>query len=88
MFLWEQIQLQNVKKVVDNLQTVLSIELFTGSQALSFSNGKSSPFIESIVSSFREEVSIVDEDRVLHYDIKNTSRFITSLVIDSDELFG
>ena len=75
------------KKVVDNLQTILSIELFTGSQALSFSNGKSSPFIESIVSSFRQEVSIVEEDRVLHYDIKNASNFITSLVIDSDELF-
>ena len=76
------------KKVVDNLQTILSIELFTASQALSFANGKSSPFIESIVGSFRQEVSIVEEDRVLHYDIKNASNFITSLVIDSDELFG
>ncbi|ARV14775.1 histidine ammonia-lyase [Polaribacter sp. SA4-12] len=76
------------KKVVDNLQTILSIELFTGSQALSFANGKSSPFIESIVNSFRQDVSIVEEDRVLHYDIKNASNFITSLVIDSDELFG
>ena len=76
------------KKVVDNLQTILSIELFTASQALSFANGKSSPFIESIVCSFRQEVSIVEEDRVLHYDIKNASNFITSLVIDSDELFG
>jgi histidine ammonia-lyase len=62
--------------------------LFTASQALSFANGKSSPFIESIVGSFRQEVSIVEEDRVLHYDIKNASNFITSLVIDSDELFG
>jgi histidine ammonia-lyase len=76
------------KKVVDNLQTVLSIELFTGSQALSFSNGKSSPFLESIVSSFRQDISIVQEDRVLHYDIKKASNFITSLVIDSDELFN
>lgn len=76
------------KKVVDNLQTILGIELFTGSQALSFANAKSSPFIESIVNSFRIDVPIVKEDRVLHYDIKNASNFITSLAVDSDELFG
>ena len=76
------------KKVVDNLQTILAIELFTASQALSFANGKSSPFLESIITMFREEVPIVEEDRVLHYDIVNASAFITSLEIDSVELFG
>ena len=75
------------KKVVDNLQTILAIELFTASQALSFANGKSSPFLESIVGLFRQEVTIVEEDRVLHYDIVNASNFITSLEIDSLELF-
>ncbi|SDS18709.1 histidine ammonia-lyase [Polaribacter sp. KT25b] len=75
------------KKVVDNLQTILAIELFTASQALSFANGKSSPFLESIVSMFRQEVTIVDEDRVLHCDIAIASDFITSLEIDSLELF-
>lgn len=75
------------KKVVDNLQTILAIELFTASQALSFANGKSSPFLESIVGLFRQEVTIVEEDRVLHYDIINASNFITSLEIDSLELF-
>jgi histidine ammonia-lyase len=75
------------KKIVDNLQTIFAIELFTASQALSFGNGKSSPFIESIISLFREEVTIVEEDRVLHYDIVNASKFIISLEIDSLELF-
>lgn len=75
------------KKIVDNLQTILAIELFTASQALSFGNAKSSPFLESMVTMFREEVSIVQEDRVLHYDIVNASKFIDSLVIDSMELF-
>tara|TARA_R110001592_G_scaffold95401_3_gene274904 strand:+ start:5702 stop:7210 length:1509 start_codon:yes stop_codon:yes gene_type:complete len=75
------------KKVVDNLQTILAIELFTASQALSFANGKSSPFLESIVGLFRKEVTIVEEDRVLHYDIVNASNFITSLEIDGLELF-
>lgn len=75
------------KKIVDNLQTILAIELFTASQALSFGNGKSSPFLESIVGSFRQEVTIVEEDRVMHNDIVKSSDFITSLEIDSGELF-
>jgi histidine ammonia-lyase len=76
------------KKVVDNLQNIFAIELFTASQALSFGNGKSSPFIESLLGVFREEVHLVDEDRVLHDDIVNASHFIASLEIDSLELFG
>ena len=75
------------KKIVDNLQTILAIELFTASQALSFGNGKSSPFLESMVGLFRQEVSIVQEDRVLHNDIANASKFIASFEIDSNELF-
>ena len=76
------------KKIVDNLQTIFAIELFTASQALSFGNAKSSPFLESIIQLFREEVTIVKEDRVLHYDIVNASEFISSLDIDSVELFA
>ena len=75
------------KKIVDNLQTILAIELFTASQALSFGNGKSSPLLESMVGLFRQEVSIVQEDRVLHNDIVNASKFIASFEIDSNELF-
>jgi histidine ammonia-lyase len=75
------------KKVVDNLQTILAIELYTGSQALSFGKGKTSPFLESIIGMFRQEVTIVEEDRVMHTDIVNSSNFITSLEIDSKELF-
>ncbi|PQJ78126.1 histidine ammonia-lyase [Polaribacter porphyrae] len=75
------------KKITDNLQTILAIELFTASQALSFSSLKTSPFLESIIHSFRKEVTIVNEDRVLHNDIINASKFIDTLVIDSKELF-
>ena len=75
------------KKVVDNIQTVLAIELFTASQGLSFGKAKSSPFIESFINSFREDVSIVEEDRVMHIDIMAASKYISSLDIDSEELF-
>jgi len=69
------------------MQTVLAIELFTASQGLSFVKSTSSPFLESFINSFRKEVSIVSHDRVMHHDITNASRFITSLEIDSEELF-
>lgn len=75
------------KKIVDNVQTILAIELFTASQALSFGIGKSSEFLEAFINSFREEVSLVKEDRVLHYDIVKSSAFLDSLEIDSEELF-
>jgi histidine ammonia-lyase len=75
------------KKVVDNLQNILAIEFFTASQALSFGNAKTAPFLESMVGLFRQEVSIVEEDRVLHYDIANASKFIASLEVDSKELY-
>lgn len=75
------------KKVVDNIQTILAIELYTVSQALSFGNGKSSPFLESFVASFRNEVSLVEEDRVMHDDMMTASNFIDSLEIDAGELY-
>tara|TARA_B110000003_G_scaffold34355_1_gene31718 strand:- start:11049 stop:12554 length:1506 start_codon:yes stop_codon:yes gene_type:complete len=75
------------KKVIDNIQTVLAIELFTASQGLTFGKEKSSPFIESFINSFRKEVPIVKEDRVMHHDIMKASKFISSLEIDIEKLF-
>lgn len=75
------------KKVIDNIQTVLAIELFTASQGLSFGKLKSSPFLESFVNSFRNDVAIVIEDRVMFDDIKNASNFINEMEIDANELF-
>lgn len=54
MFLWGANAATKSKKVVENLQTILAIELFTASQVLSFTNAKSSPFLESIIRMFRE----------------------------------
>lgn len=75
------------KKVVDNLQTILAIELFTASQALHFAKAKTAPFLASLISAFRNEVTFVEEDRVMHYDILKASEFIETLEIDSEELF-
>lgn len=70
-------------KVIDNLERILAIELMNASQAIEFRRPlKSSEFIESFIKSYREEVPLVEEDRILHYDIENTIAFIQHLELD------
>ena len=45
-------------EVAENIERILSIELITSSQALSFRTKNSSDFIESFVKSFRQEVAV------------------------------
>lgn len=75
------------KRVVDNVQTILAIELYTASQALHFGKAKSSPFLMSFITAFREEVALVEEDVVMHHDIVKASRFIERMEIDAGELY-
>jgi histidine ammonia-lyase len=70
-------------KIVDNLERILAIELMNASQALEFRRPlKSSEFLEMFVKSYREEVPLVDVDRILHYDIENTIAFLQNIQID------
>jgi histidine ammonia-lyase len=67
------------KRVVDNVEKVLAIELLTAVQALEFRRPlKSSPQIEEIVQAFRAEISFNDADRVLHEDMVKAIAFIRS----------
>lgn len=75
-------------RVIDNLETILAIELLNAAQALDFRRPlKSGAFIETFVKAYREEVSHVKEDRILHYDIERTKVFLRSFDI-SEELLG
>ncbi len=65
------------KRVVDNVEKVLAIELLTAVQALEFRRPlKSSPAIEEIVSAFRKEVSFNDADRILNVDMVKAIQFL------------
>lgn len=76
------------KKVVDNVETILAIELLNASQALTFRNPlKTSEFLASFVGIYRNEVSFVEDDRVLHHDIEKSIAFIKNMTIESEELF-
>jgi len=64
-------------KIVDNLERILAIELFNATQALEFRRPlKSSTFIEEFVAAYRKEVPVVEEDRILHYDIQKSIAFL------------
>lgn len=72
-------------RIIDNLERILAIELMNAAQALEFRRpAKSSALIESFLQTYREEVSFVDHDRIMHYDIMKTIRFLDSFQIDAD----
>jgi len=75
-------------QIIDNLETILAIELMNASQAIEFRKPQtSSPFIESFLQSYREVVPFVDEDRLLADDIHASIAFLQSFSIESGLLF-
>lgn len=76
-------------KVVENLNTVLSIELFNASQAIYYREPlKSSNFIMQLVNSFREEVPVVTQDKVMAEEIAKAKLYIKQFSIDKEILFA
>lgn len=64
-------------KVVNNLESILAIELCTAAQALEFRRPlKSSAVIESLVAEYRKTVAFVEEDRLMYPNITATVEFI------------
>jgi histidine ammonia-lyase len=65
-------------KVVENLQTILAIELFTAAQALDFRRpARSSSVIEEFHSAYRKEVQFISEDLFMHDEIKKSIAFLS-----------
>jgi histidine ammonia-lyase len=73
-------------RIMDNLERILAIELMNASQAIEFRRPlQSSNFIEMFLKSYRNEVPLVKEDRILHYDIENSVAFLNTFYIDLEE---
>ena len=63
-----------------------TIELMNASQAIEFRRpSQSSEFIEMFLKSYRAEVPLLKEDRILHYDIQNSVAFLNSFMIELEE---
>ncbi|MCR5408774.1 MAG: histidine ammonia-lyase [Bacteroidales bacterium] len=64
-------------RVVDNVETVLAIELFNAAQALEFRRPeKTSPKLENIVEDYRKEVPFLHTDSYMHPYIEKSIEFI------------
>lgn len=73
-------------RVMDNLERILAIELMNASQAIEYRRPlKSGYFIEMFLKSYRLEVPLVKEDRILHYDIEKSVGFLESFIIENLE---
>jgi histidine ammonia-lyase len=67
-------------KVVDNIQTILSIELFNASQAMYFRKPlKSSPQIEKFLELYQTKVPIVKNDKMMSDEIFKTRDFLMTV---------
>ena len=76
-------------RVIENIETILAIELMNASQAIAFrAPKKSSPFLESLLETYRKDVPFMEEDRILADDIHKTVAFIQSFTIDSEVLYN
>lgn len=66
--------------VIENVKTILAIELLCAVQALDFRRPlKSSPVLEQVVVSFRKKISFRHKDREIYPDIEKSRNFIDSL---------
>ena len=64
-------------RVVDNVETVLAIELFNAAQALEFRRPlRSSPTLERIFADYRQQVPFVKTDTYMHPLIEKSIQFI------------
>jgi len=64
-------------RVVNNVETVLAIELFNAAQALEFRRpAKSSPLLERIFADYRREVPFIDTDTYMHPLIEKSIDFL------------
>lgn len=65
------------KRVVDNVEKILAIELLTAVQALEFRRPlKTSKKLEDIIEAFRKEILFNQEDRILHDDMIKSVNFL------------
>jgi histidine ammonia-lyase len=64
-------------KIAENLERIIAIELFTAIQAIEFRRPlRSSEFIENVISSFRQTVPFINDDRIMYLEINKSVEFL------------
>lgn len=64
-------------RIVNNLYSILAVELITATQALQFRRPlQTSSTLEQFVNTFRQAVPFIERDRVLHDDMVRAEKFL------------
>jgi len=69
-------------KIVENIETILAIELFNASQALSFRKARTGPFLQNFIKLFRESVSVIENDIEMAPQIAKSKEFLRTFALD------
>lgn len=73
-------------RVLDNVEKILSIELFNAAQALEFRRPlKSSNAIEKLVADFRTVVPFVENDTVMYELMHNAKKFLENYKLEEED---
>jgi histidine ammonia-lyase len=74
-------------RVINNVTTVLAIELLASAQAVEYRKEHTSSFLQSIISLLRADVPFLTNDRVMHDDIMAARDLIDSMSFEEEVLF-
>lgn len=71
-------------RVVNNLYSILAIELITAAQAIHFRRPlKTSAVLEDFLNTFRAHVPFIDADRLLHNDMAKAEKFLKEVKLEA-----
>jgi histidine ammonia-lyase len=71
-------------KLVNNVYSILAIELITAAQAMDFRKPlKTSPVLERFVNTFRQSVPFIETDRLLHNDMVKAEKFLKETILEA-----
>ena len=74
-----------VLKIIENINTILAIELFNASQALHFREpSETSPFLSKLLADFRKEVPIIKEDQIMSSHIIKAKSFLKNFQVEKE----
>lgn len=72
-----------IYRVVNNLYSILAIELITATQALQFRRPlKTSAYLEGFVDTFRNVVPFIETDRLLHDDMSKAEKYLKDIKLE------
>jgi histidine ammonia-lyase len=66
-----------VYRIVNNIYSILAIELITATQAMMFRRPlRTSPYLEDLINTFRTSVPFIEDDRMLYEDLRKSEQFL------------